>query len=157
MRDGDQSAKYWLRPQATPTLQAVQDSWNFRGPGTTCTGNGVSRSPSHGHGHCRGHGHSGLWSQVFHGYYVGIRKALKAFSLRSPCAGDALDPPLWTVPNKALSLSLSRCTTQCQGFCHQISLEILCSILFFFNGSHELGFRHSCPPFWVLKTTPQSP
>ena len=28
--------------------------------------------------------------------------------MRSPCAGAALDPPLWTiVPNKALSLSLS--------------------------------------------------
>jgi hypothetical protein len=26
---------------------------------------------------------------------------------RSPCAGAALDPPLWIVPNKALSLSLS--------------------------------------------------
>jgi hypothetical protein len=25
----------------------------------------------------------------------------------SPCAGDALDPPLWKVPNKALSLVLS--------------------------------------------------
>jgi len=27
--------------------------------------------------------------------------------MRSPCAGAALDPPLWTIPNKALSLSLS--------------------------------------------------
>ena len=27
--------------------------------------------------------------------------------MRSPCAGDALDPPLWKIPNKALSLSLS--------------------------------------------------
>ena len=26
--------------------------------------------------------------------------------MRSPCAGDALDPPLWKVPNKALSFSL---------------------------------------------------
>jgi hypothetical protein len=27
--------------------------------------------------------------------------------MRSPCTGDALDPALWIVPNKALSLSLS--------------------------------------------------
>jgi hypothetical protein len=27
--------------------------------------------------------------------------------MRSPCAGAALDPPLWIIPNKALSLSLS--------------------------------------------------
>ena len=27
--------------------------------------------------------------------------------MRSPCTGAALDPPLWIVPNKALSLSLS--------------------------------------------------
>jgi hypothetical protein len=30
-----------------------------------------------------------------------------ADGMRSPCAGAALDPPLWIVPNKALSLSLS--------------------------------------------------
>jgi hypothetical protein len=27
--------------------------------------------------------------------------------MRSPCAGDALDPPLWENPDNALSLSLS--------------------------------------------------
>ena len=27
--------------------------------------------------------------------------------MRSPCAGAALDPPLWIVPNKALSLAPS--------------------------------------------------
>jgi hypothetical protein len=27
--------------------------------------------------------------------------------MRSPCAGDALDPPLWRIPNTELSLSLS--------------------------------------------------
>jgi hypothetical protein len=26
--------------------------------------------------------------------------------MQSPCAGDALDPPLWKVPNKSLSRSL---------------------------------------------------
>jgi hypothetical protein len=30
----------------------------------------------------------------------------------SPCAGDALDPPLWKVPNKALSLPLSLSLSQ---------------------------------------------
>jgi hypothetical protein len=35
-------------------------------------------------------------------------EAGKRVVMRSPCAGTALDPPLWTiVPNKALSLSLS--------------------------------------------------
>ena len=35
-------------------------------------------------------------------------EAGKRVVMRSPCAGAALDPPLWTVvPNKALSLSLS--------------------------------------------------
>jgi hypothetical protein len=28
-----------------------------------------------------------------------------ADGMRSPCAGAALDPPLWIVPNQALSLS----------------------------------------------------
>ena len=31
--------------------------------------------------------------------------AAAAVAMRSPCAGDALDPPLWIVPNKSLSLS----------------------------------------------------
>jgi hypothetical protein len=31
--------------------------------------------------------------------------------MRSHCAGDALDPPLWKVPNKALSLSESLYTS----------------------------------------------
>ena len=35
-------------------------------------------------------------------------KVLKlALVMRSPCAGATLDPPLWIIPNKALSLSLS--------------------------------------------------
>jgi hypothetical protein len=28
--------------------------------------------------------------------------------MRSPCAGDDLDPPLWKKPNKAVSLSRAR-------------------------------------------------
>jgi len=32
---------------------------------------------------------------------------LVSMVMRSPCAGDALDHPLWKVPKKALSLSLS--------------------------------------------------
>jgi hypothetical protein len=27
--------------------------------------------------------------------------------MRGPCAGDALDPPLWKIPNKALRVSIS--------------------------------------------------
>ena len=34
-------------------------------------------------------------------------EADRSVVMRSPCAGTALDPPLWIVPNKALSLSLS--------------------------------------------------
>jgi hypothetical protein len=30
----------------------------------------------------------------------------RSVAMRSPCAGAALDPQLWIVPNKALSLSL---------------------------------------------------
>ena len=37
-------------------------------------------------------------------------EADRSVVMRSPCAGDALDPPLWIVPNKkrARALSLSR-------------------------------------------------
>ena len=31
----------------------------------------------------------------------------RSMVMRSQCAGDALDPPLWTIPNKDLSDSLS--------------------------------------------------
>jgi hypothetical protein len=34
-------------------------------------------------------------------------QADRSVVMRSPCAGAALDPPLWIIPNKALSLSLS--------------------------------------------------
>ena len=40
--------------------------------------------------------------------------------MRSPCAGAALIPPLWIVPNKALSLFLSLGRgAQCKVFCSQ--------------------------------------
>ena len=43
------------------------------------------------------------------------READRRVVMRSPCADAALDPPLWIVPNKALSLSLSEPPCACEG------------------------------------------
>jgi hypothetical protein len=40
--------------------------------------------------------------------------------MRSLYAGDALDPPLWIVPNKAFSLSLSLSHSLCLGQCIEV-------------------------------------
>jgi hypothetical protein len=61
-------------------------------------------------------------------------KADRSVVMRSPCAGAALDPPLWIVPNKALSLSLSQALSLAQALSgslspakqHQVMLYLSC-------------------------------
>jgi hypothetical protein len=45
-------------------------------------------------------------------------EADRSVVMRSPCAGAALDPPLWIVPNKALSQTLSLRLSGSLAGCH---------------------------------------
>jgi hypothetical protein len=50
-----------------------------------------------------------------------------ADSLQSPCAGDALDPPLWKILRETTSRGL--CELVCRGLCGPVCLLCACLLL----------------------------
>jgi len=67
--------------------------------------------------------------------------------MRSPCAGAALDPPLWIiVPNKALSFSISLLLfTVVPNKALSLSLSLSLSLFL----SLSLSLFHLHPPLWT--------